>query len=440
MALYDGFMFFNELDLLEIRLHELAEVVDRFIVVEGTETFSGAAKPLYFADNQSRFKPFLKKITHIVVNDMPSGGDPWPREIHSRNAIVRGLYDASPTDLVMVSDVDEIPSAQAIRSYHPETGPAQFAQLYSYYFINCLKGIWNGTRITTVSNWHGYGGAQRVRLRDGATIEQGGWHSSYLGGIEAIRAKIAAYSHLELNTCPYTDPAYLFRVIMSGLDPFGRDETMDFVELDERFPKHVLDNRGRFEHLIRDAVFHERWYPPEQLHSLMDACREVPEHVHGRVVEVGCWEGRSTVALANACWPAQLIAVDTWQGNTSEGSGHVTVLQAAARNVREQFCRNIAALTRGNVRFVQAEGAGFFATQGAVRFCHLDAGNDYPTVRSLLLALLQHLSPGGIVCGNNIQAADSGREDLQGGVERAVRELLPGFQTVNNFWKWIKPP
>lgn len=78
----DGFIFFNELDLLEIRLHELDEVVDAFILVESKVTFTGRSKELFFQGNRDRYARFLSKIRHVVVEDMPSGPDPWAREIH----------------------------------------------------------------------------------------------------------------------------------------------------------------------------------------------------------------------------------------------------------------------------------------------------------------------------------------------------------------------
>ena len=77
--IYDGFMFFNELELLEIRLHELSDVVDRFILVESPITHSGKHKPLYFAAarEEPRFAPFLGRLGHVVVA-LPRGAGHRP--------------------------------------------------------------------------------------------------------------------------------------------------------------------------------------------------------------------------------------------------------------------------------------------------------------------------------------------------------------------------
>ena len=107
--IYDCFTFFNELDLLEIRLNVLNDVVDRFVLVEATKTHSGKDKPLYFNDNKERYKAFQHKVIHVIVDDYPPFVTAWTYENHQRNAILRGLTQANPDDAIMISDLDEIP-------------------------------------------------------------------------------------------------------------------------------------------------------------------------------------------------------------------------------------------------------------------------------------------------------------------------------------------
>ena len=85
MKIYDCFIFRNELDLLEIRLTELYNQVDYFVVVESTHTFQGAPKELILQNNWSRFQQWHDKMIHIVVDDMPLLGDAWQNEHHQRN-------------------------------------------------------------------------------------------------------------------------------------------------------------------------------------------------------------------------------------------------------------------------------------------------------------------------------------------------------------------
>ena len=72
MKIYDAFLFFNELDLLEIRLNLLNDYVDYFVISESDLTFSGKPKPLYYLENKDRFKQFEKKIIHQVLTDNPT--------------------------------------------------------------------------------------------------------------------------------------------------------------------------------------------------------------------------------------------------------------------------------------------------------------------------------------------------------------------------------
>lgn len=113
---FDCFPFFNELDVLEIRLAELDALVDYFVIVEATHTQTGIPKPLYFADNRKRYERFADKIIHVVVDDLPLN-DPshWPRESHQRDAIMRGLAGAGPDDRIIISDCDEIPKPELLQ-------------------------------------------------------------------------------------------------------------------------------------------------------------------------------------------------------------------------------------------------------------------------------------------------------------------------------------
>ena len=112
--IYDCFQFFNELDILKIRLHVLSPVVDRFVISEATETFSGLKKPLYYEENKAMFAEFEDKIIHVVVDDTPQGGT-HERDTFQKNAVTRGLAGCTDDDIVIFSDLDEIPNPDKIR-------------------------------------------------------------------------------------------------------------------------------------------------------------------------------------------------------------------------------------------------------------------------------------------------------------------------------------
>jgi predicted O-methyltransferase YrrM len=239
---YDAFVFFNELELLEVRLHELADVVDRFVLVESPLTYSGKPKPLHFDLSRGRFAPFLERIAHVVVEDVPRPATPFEREAHQRDAIARGLKDCHPDDLVLVSDVDEIPRAGAVRAGGP--GVRVLAQRLAYYFLDtACPEPWCGTRLLSYADFLRRGGAQAVRHTPGEVVPDAGWHFSFMGGAERIREKLGAYAHVELAS--FADAGHVRDRLRDLGDLFNRGIRWAPVSPDT-LPAHVLHNRDRF--------------------------------------------------------------------------------------------------------------------------------------------------------------------------------------------------
>jgi predicted O-methyltransferase YrrM len=184
-------------------------------------------------------------------------------------------------------------------------------------------------------------------------------------------------------------------------------------------------------------IFHEQWYAESELALLEGAVRFV-RPLEGQIVELGCWEGRSTAVIAKACRPETVLAVDTWRGSCSEGAEHETVRLARTRDIFAIFQENMRVLGYGNVTAQRMDVAEFLRQQTApIKFCHIDAAHDYPSVRDALEYLLPRLVRGAILMGHDYQTAHEGRSDLQGGVQRAVRELLPRHAARGNNWWYV---
>lgn len=260
---YDCFMFFNELELLEIRLHELASVVDRFVLCEGDRTFSGKPKPLWFADNRHLFRDFDDKIVHLMIRgkEWPDGHDSWTREWHQRNHLATALQRCADEDLILISDADEIPCATAMAAIEPLMGYRKFEQIHHYYYLNTQCGIWAGSVAISYSELKRVGsttGARYLPTNDRVLLRPGGWHFSYLGGVERIRNKIESFAHTELDRAEIKDLGILERRIARNEDIFGRPgHRYCDVELDQRYPRYLLENRSKFQHLIRRYVREE---------------------------------------------------------------------------------------------------------------------------------------------------------------------------------------
>jgi beta-1,4-mannosyl-glycoprotein beta-1,4-N-acetylglucosaminyltransferase len=249
--LFDCFTIFDQLELLEVRLHELAGVVDRFVIVESPVAHSGIPKPLYFAEARHRFQGFADRICHVLVN-LPRDEDPVARERRQRNAIMFGLQSCRPDDVILVSDVDEIPRADAVRRSKETPGIKAFAQTLYYYWLNCrCETVWFGTRMATYRDVMSLG-PDGLRCARGIEVEEGGWHFSYMGGVERIQRKLRSFSVQQLNTATVRSAGHIADAIGMGIDLFDRRD-MEFrvVAIDDGYPRYIRENAERFRAWVR---------------------------------------------------------------------------------------------------------------------------------------------------------------------------------------------
>ena len=281
--IYDCFSFFNELDLLEIRLNTLDKVVDKSILAESPLTHTGSPKPLYYAKNKERFAKFNDRIAHVVVDDfpempsdMPVREKAWIRENWQRNAIVRGLpKDINDDDILLISDLDEIPSPEYVQKAVGNPVGVTRLDLKAYCFFlnmrNISYPIWdNGTRILT---WRTFNdpntytdsnytdccvaavnqgpSATRVRfLKPDKIFKPAGWHFSYLGGVEAIQRKMKSIAHTEFNTDRRTSLENIRNTLAKGKGFFNSAERFLPEVVDASFPLKITQHRQRYNALI----------------------------------------------------------------------------------------------------------------------------------------------------------------------------------------------
>jgi predicted O-methyltransferase YrrM len=189
-------------------------------------------------------------------------------------------------------------------------------------------------------------------------------------------------------------------------------------------------------------MFNEEWYTNEQATNLANTATSVST-LSGSIIEIGCWEGKSASFLARACYPEKLICNDTWLGNIEEtkitGVLHTTEQILRERDVYGAFIRNMNTLTNGNYTIVKQDCLEWLKTYNEpVKFCHIDASHEFYSVDATIKYLLPLMVEGGILCGDDFLSANMSRTDLHGGVERAVRENLPGFTSIGNLWIWKK--
>ena len=267
MKIYDCFQFFNEENVLDLRLNILDEFVDFFVIVESTTDHQGREKKLNF--NIEKFKKFEKKIIYIVVKDtLDSIKKSHIRqnslvERHQRNSIMKGLEDCDDNDLVVLSDVDEIPNLNKLNEFN-RNNYAVFSQkmfMYKLNLLNLKEDNWHGSKICLKKNFKSPQWLRNLKFKkypfwrfdkpkNLQIIENGGWHFAYLQSPENISKKIKSFAHGEFNKPVFANQENINEKINMRKDIFDRRISYKKVEIDSSFPKYIVDNKEKFKEWI----------------------------------------------------------------------------------------------------------------------------------------------------------------------------------------------
>ncbi|ESZ93099.1 glycosyltransferase family 17 protein [Sclerotinia borealis F-4128] len=273
--IYDLFMLSSELDWLEIRLNTLANSVDYFVVVESNITFTGLPKPLHFLDNQSRFSQFAPQIIYHLLENRPlTSSRTWDYEDHQRNAMftqvipqLNGSQTASVGDVLIVSDIDEIPrpeTLELLRICDFDKRLTLRSRFYYYGFQFLHKGpewphpqatIYAGPTKTILPAdlRNGEGGFRPFTYFQKRDLTNASWHcSSCFATISEMLNKMASFSHTSLNREVFRSEERIVDRVRKGLDLWDR-ESEEYVILTENtdIPKWVGNNSERFRYMLR---------------------------------------------------------------------------------------------------------------------------------------------------------------------------------------------
>jgi len=265
--IYDLFMIATEVDILEIRLAQMWNEVDYFVILESPTTFKGYPKPLTVLENWDKFERFHSKmIRHTLNIEGQNFKDTWAHERFQRDAIydqivpqLTGDQKIEQGDVILVSDADELVRDQVLQTLRYCDFPRKLTLgskifYYSYEFLS--RGPeWVHPQATY------YDGANTVKpqeLRDEQgnfariTYHNAGWHCSYcFGKIDDIAVKLHSFSHQEYNTPEYTNRAKILRRVINGVDLFDRyDPGFARLENNEDIPQYVKDNKEKFNYMI----------------------------------------------------------------------------------------------------------------------------------------------------------------------------------------------
>lgn len=243
--IYDAFIYNGEIELLEIRRHELSLCDDEVvhIVVEANKTHSGWDKPLYYLEHFEEFEQY--NVAYVKVDNMPIGSSPRKMEEHQRNQIKNALSVFSPKDddIILISDVDEIPRAKQVNKFKPDMQFAALIQDKYAFFLNQLESFqsWDRARLMT---WEYLKTRTPEEVRNSGydfSIHDAGWHFSWV--IDPVR-KLESFSHQELNT-----PQNIERV--EAKENIWNEDDFKIVDIDLSYPEYIVKNIDKFKHLIK---------------------------------------------------------------------------------------------------------------------------------------------------------------------------------------------
>ena len=255
--IYDCCCFFNENELLELRLNTLDEVVDKFVIVESNRTFAGKPKPQNF--ETERFASFKDKIIYVFIENMPPFIDPWQYENYQRNYILEVLKNENATDndIIIISDLDEIASVEAIKQYkkNPNGIVGLSLKFYNGYLnlFNETETPWLKARILSYKDFNITKPLSPTDVRFARMsyiIKNAGWHFSYMGGVERIMEKLREFAHQEFNNDYYVNKERIEECLKNNTDILARKHFYKKVELDETFPKYLLENQDKYKEMI----------------------------------------------------------------------------------------------------------------------------------------------------------------------------------------------
>ena len=314
MRVIDSFLFFNEFDIVRLRLNYLKDVVDYFVISECNYTHSGNPKPYYLDEIIDEFSDDIKKkIIRLKYEPDITGYDFsnrdecnfesgfWKLERGQREYITTALNQFSPDDLFLLSDADEIPRKEFIsevtsncQNLGNEFLFAIKSDMFFYNFTTFCNDVWAGTVISNIQTALKFGcdyfRNKRVELQ---LVEHGGWHFSYFGDGEGIRTKLQSFSHQEFNKEKYTSDVNILDAIKNKKDIYHRSGNFS----DYNFNNFPEDLRN-----LITKIFPKEFYEmneqevvtkPEYLHNNMPPLLEAvlnPDGTGGTEIMGRAWQ------------------------------------------------------------------------------------------------------------------------------------------------------
>jgi len=264
--IYDCVTFYNENLQINLRINVLHKYVDKFVICESKFDHKGNPKKLNFKIEQ--FNNFRDKIIYIVLeNEFPDTSDPWKTQAYQREFMLQNLNEANPDDYIFFSDPDEIPKPEILINFELNKKYGIFLQdcfNYKFNLFNPYESPWEGTRVAKKKNIKSIDFMrQKIKIknlkysffrldkeRDIQVFKNGGWHFNNIMTPKDISNKLKTFAHTEFSKEEFSSPKIIESKILKRIDLFNRGHQYKVVDIDNSFPKFLLENYNTYKDFI----------------------------------------------------------------------------------------------------------------------------------------------------------------------------------------------
>ena len=267
MKIFDCFTFNDENHILDIRLNELDKYVDFFVIVEFGQNHQGKNKGKKI--DEKLLDKFQKKIKYFYIETFDQNLNSWERESFQRNYINKGLIESHNDDIIIISDIDEIPNLKKINFSEIYEYVFAFSQIHSMYKLNLIRNDkWIGSKLCKKKIFVSPQWLRSLKVKKKYNIfrldkyfsktyydkfqiiEDGGWHLGWLRKSEKIIEKINAYAHTEHNILKNNSKDYIEKCIKENISFLDPDDKLFLNNKLNYLPKYILDNIDQFKEWI----------------------------------------------------------------------------------------------------------------------------------------------------------------------------------------------
>ena len=266
MKIFDCFTFNDENLILELRLNVLKKYVDYFVIIEFGENHQGKKKGKKI--DKKILEKFNGKIRYFYIEKFPNSLNSWDRENFQRNTILEGLKDASKNDIIIVSDLDEIPDLNKIDLKNINDTIYTFRQINTMYKFNLVRDTdWLGSKLCRFKKLKSPQWLRSLKVRkkynflridklfsnnyvhNFKIIENGGWHFGWIRDVSQMIEKLESFAHTEFNNDNFKNFDFIQECIEKKVNFLNTNEKLKKIELNQ-LPEYLLQNEDKFKNFL----------------------------------------------------------------------------------------------------------------------------------------------------------------------------------------------